>query len=60
MKNNFTYTIDLDANLGNLEGKLNGVRGLVEKLTSKGGHPELLKMFQGIEGSIDKVRDKAS
>ena len=60
MSKKLTYTIDLDANLGSLETKLNNVKGLIGKLTEGGAHPEITKVFTAIESSIDKIRTKAS
>lgn len=54
-----TYTINLDANIGSIEGKLSSIKTLISKLTEGGAHPELNKLFSGIETSIDKIRTKA-
>jgi hypothetical protein len=45
MTKNLSYTINLDADLGNLESKLGSIKGMFSKLTANGGHPEILQMF---------------
>ena len=49
-----TYQIDIDADIGSVESKLNTVKGLMGKLTEGGAHPEITKIFTSIEKSIDK------
>jgi hypothetical protein len=60
MSKQINYTINLDADLGNLESKLNAAKAAVERLTMDGKHPELTKMFDTIGRSIDSLRKKAA
>jgi DNA repair exonuclease SbcCD ATPase subunit len=60
MSKQINYTINIDAELGNLESKLNSAKAAVDRLTMDGKHPELVKMFDSIGKSIDNVRKKAA
>jgi hypothetical protein len=60
MEKNLTYKINIDGDIGKLESKLGEVKGKLSKLTEDGGHPEILKLFETIEKSIDKLKHKAS
>ena len=53
MSKQINYTINIDAELGNLESKLNSAKAAVDRLTMDGKHPELVKMFDSIGKSID-------
>jgi hypothetical protein len=60
MAKNLQYTINLDADLGNLESKFNSVKDMMTRLTSGGKHPEISKVFDTIGKSLDSLRTKAS
>ena len=60
-KNKTTYTLQIDAELGNLESKLSSVKGLLSGVLSSANAPKgLEKTIEKIEGLIDRVRAKAS
>ena len=60
-KNKQTYTLQIDAELGNLESKLSSVKSLLSGVLSSASAPKGLdKSLEKIEGLIDKVRAKAS
>lgn len=60
-KNKQTYTLQIDAELGNLESKLSSVKSLLSGVLSSAKAPKGLdKSLEKIEGLIDKVRAKAS
>ena len=60
-KNKQTYTLQIDAELGNLESKLTSVKSLLSGVLSSANVPKGLdKSLEKLEGLIDKVRAKAS
>ena len=60
-KNKTTYTLQIDAELGNLESKLSSVKGLLAGVLGSANAPKgLEKTIEKIEGLIDRVRAKAS
>jgi predicted nucleic acid-binding Zn-ribbon protein len=60
MSKKISYTLDLDANLGNLESKLKSLKDQLGSLTQDGKNSALVKSFEQIEKSIDSVRQKTS
>ena len=62
MANNKTvYTLQIDAELGNLEKKLGSIKGLMSNVLSSNSMPKGLdKTFEKIENLMDKIRAKAS
>ena len=60
-KNKQTYTLQIDAELGNLESKLASVRSLLSGVLNSANAPKGLDKSLGrLEGLIDRVRAKAS
>ena len=60
-KNKQTYTLQIDAEIGNLENKLNSVKGLLSGVLGSANAPKgLEKAFEKIEGLIDKIKTKVA
>lgn len=60
-KNKTTYTLQIDAELGNLESKISSVKGLLSGVLGSANAPKgLEKTIEKIEGLIDRVKAKAS
>ena len=60
MSKKISYTINIDAELSNLESKLAAAKASLSKLTEGGANPQIIRSFELIEKSIDKLRTKAA
>jgi hypothetical protein len=59
-KQQIQYIIDFDANLNNLEGKMNSLKQSMSGLMVDGKNSALSKQFGQIEKAIDSLRQKSS
>ena len=60
-KNKTTYTLEIDAELGNLENKLNGVKKAMSGVLGSANAPKgLEKSFEKVEGLLERIKTKAS
>jgi len=59
-KKQIQYTISLDANLSNLENKMNSLKQTMAGLMVDGKNSALSKQFTQIEKAIDTLRQKTS
>jgi hypothetical protein len=55
-----SYTINIDAEISNLESKLAAAKNSISKLTENGANPQMVRSFELIEKSIDKLKTKAA
>ena len=59
-KNNFTYTLQIDAEIQNLLQKTNQVKQAMQGIMNTGKAPGAEKVFGSIEKAIEKLQAKAS
>ena len=59
-KNNFTYTLQIDAEIQNVLQKANQVKQAMQGVINAGKAPGAEKAFSGIEKAIEKLQTKAS
>ena len=59
-KNNFTYTLQIDAEIQNLLQKTNQVKQAMQGVMNTGKAPGAEKIFGSIEKAIEKLQSKAS
>ena len=60
-KNKATYTLQIDAEVKNLEQKLGSIKGLLSNVFGSGQAPKgLEKNFEKVENILDQIRSKAS
>lgn len=57
---NFTYTLEIDAEIKNLVAKTEQVKKSMAGLTANGKMPEMDKQLQAIERSLTKLQEKAA
>ncbi len=60
MSNKFTYTIDLNANIGDLESKFSTIKQMFSRLTESGKYPEISQVFDKIGKSLDNLKTKGA
>lgn len=60
MANNFTYTMNIDGDIGNLLGKLKILKDQLASITSDGKEPKITKMLDQLGARIDAIKSKAS
>jgi hypothetical protein len=57
---NFTYTLQIDAEIKGLEAKLDQVKKSMATFTAGGKSPEMEKTFTNLERTLTRLKEKAS
>jgi hypothetical protein len=57
---NYTYTLNIDAEIGNLVNKTKQVKESMANMFRSGSMPELEKVFGKIDAALTRLQEKAS
>lgn len=60
MSKKLNYTLNLDAEIGELVSKIEKVKGSMANLTASGKAPGIEKSFASIEKAVEKMKEKVA